>query len=74
MPTVVELQDRLEALRKARAQGVTQLRLADGRFIIYRTDAEMAAAIADVERQLAAASGTPVQTILAYGTKGLENP
>ena len=73
MASVVELTERLEALRKARALGVTQTRLADGRFLIYRTDSEMAAAIADIERQLATAQGAPVQTILPYASKGLES-
>lgn len=72
MATTEQLTERLEALRKARALGVTQTHLADGRFLIYRTDAEMAASIGDLERQLGAAEGAPVHTIRIAASKGLD--
>jgi hypothetical protein len=44
----------------------------DGRSITYKSDPELASAIADVERQITAASGVPEHTILIGSSKGLE--
>ena len=70
MPTLSELQSRLDALRRARASGARALQHGDLR-VEYRSDGEMAAAIADIERQIAAASGTPVRTIYVTGSTGV---
>ncbi len=72
MPTTVELVERLEELRKQRASGALTVRYADGRSVTYRSDVELAAAIADVERQIYIASGVPITTILVGSSKGLE--
>ena len=72
MATVLELVDRLDALRKARASGTHEVRLADGRGVTYKDDAQMAAAIADLSRQITIASGIPITTVLVGSSKGLE--
>jgi hypothetical protein len=72
MPTVPELVDLLNALQKSRAAGVLQVRSADGRTVIYKSDDEMAAACADLTRQITAASGIPITTVLVSSTKGLD--
>jgi hypothetical protein len=66
------LQERLEALRKVRATGALVARFSDGRSVTYRSDAEMASAAADLERQITAQTATPVTAILVSATKGLE--
>ena len=48
------------------------MRTADGRTVICKSDGEMAAAAADLERQITVASGVPLTTILVGSTKGLE--
>jgi len=57
--------DRLEALRAIRARGVLEVQQDGIGRVTYRSDAELAAAITDLERQLAAAdasatAGTPI--------------
>jgi hypothetical protein len=56
--TQSEIASMLTALRKARASGERAVQHGDSR-VEYKSDQEMAAAIADLERQLAVASGTP---------------
>lgn len=58
MATLVELQARLEALRIARASGVRSL-THHGTTTEYKSDQEMAAAIADLVDQISGESGTP---------------
>ena len=65
-----ELESLLDALIRARAQGVRSL-LYDGKRVEYGTDAEMAAAIADLERRIATASATAVKTIAFLSRKGV---
>jgi hypothetical protein len=72
MPTVLELQARLDDLRKARATGALAVRHADGRMVTYRGDAEMASAAADLERQITLASGVPISTVLVSSSKGFD--
>lgn len=48
----------LSALQEARFAGVRSVSY-DGKTITYGTDAELTAAIADLETRIAAASGTP---------------
>ncbi|TIL25596.1 MAG: hypothetical protein E5Y88_11595 [Mesorhizobium sp.] len=58
MATLAELQARLEALRKARATGVRSVRHGETA-TEFRPDAEIASAIADLERQITALEGRP---------------
>jgi hypothetical protein len=67
---VVELTARLNELQKARALGVLRLSYGD-RAVEYRSDAEMAAAIADVMRQITLLSGVPLTGIRIAASKGL---
>lgn len=70
MTTVAEMQTQLDALRKARASGIRRVEH-DNRAIDYKTDAEMAAAIADLERRISASSRTPVRHVFFTNSKGL---
>lgn len=74
MATLAELQARLDSLRAARASGTHETRLSDGRAVVYKSDLEMGAAIADLERQIAAMTTTPVTTVLVAASKGLDTP
>lgn len=71
--TVSEMVDALNALQKQRAAGVLEVRFADGRAVTYKSDDEMAAACADLTRQITAASGIPITTVLVSSTKGLDS-
>ena len=71
MATLAELQTRLDALRKARAGPARVVQGSDGKRIEYKSDDELAAAIADVERQIAAASNTPIRTVYLTSSKGI---
>jgi hypothetical protein len=71
MADIVELTDQLNALRKARAAGTQEVQTADGRRLVYKSDAQMAAAANDLERQITLASGVPIATVLVSSTKGL---
>lgn len=70
MATVEELTARLEALRTQRASGTRAAEYGDRR-VEFQSDAAMAAAIADLERQIAAASGQRVHTVMFATSKGL---
>lgn len=72
MATIAE---QLEALRAIRARGVLKTRQDGIGEVTYRSDAELAAAIADLERQQAAAdsstSATAGTPIVFGGGKGV---
>jgi hypothetical protein len=71
MATVVELEARLEALKAQRDSPVARVSY-DGRMVEYRGTAEIARAIADLERELQTAQGaSPVRQIRIYTSKGL---
>jgi hypothetical protein len=71
MATVAELEARLEALRAQRDSAVARVSY-DGRSVEYRGTAEIARAIADLERELAALQGkSPLRQIRVYTSKGL---
>ncbi|MGH6917752.1 MAG: phage head-tail joining protein [Geminicoccaceae bacterium] len=71
MATVAELEARLETLKAQRDSAVVRVSY-DGRSVEYRGTAEIARAIADLERELQAAQGTsPVRQIRIYTSKGL---
>lgn len=73
MATVIELQARLDRLRQHRANGTLSVRYEDGTMITYRSDGELAAAIADLERQIAMTSGAGISTILVSSSKGFDS-
>jgi hypothetical protein len=69
--TLEELTAQRDALLAARYAGVRTVEL-DGRRVTYAKDAEMVAAIADIERRIAAASDEGRRRrILTSASKGL---
>jgi hypothetical protein len=69
--TVEQMTARREALLEARWRGVRTIEI-EGRRITYATDAEMAAAIADLERRIADASaGARRRIVRTAASKGL---
>jgi len=69
--TVAELEARLEALKAQRDSAVARVSY-DGRSVEYRGTAEIARAISELERDLAALQGkAPVRQIRVYTSKGL---
>jgi hypothetical protein len=71
MATIPELEARLEALKAQRDTAVARVSY-DGRSVEYRGTAEIARAIAELERELQALQGsTPVRQIRVYTSKGL---
>jgi hypothetical protein len=71
MATVTDLEARLEALKAQRDSAVARVSY-DGRSVEYRGTAEIARAIADLERQLQTLQGkAPVRQIRLYTSKGL---
>ncbi|OHV26601.1 hypothetical protein EOS93_15630 [Rhizobium sp. RMa-01] len=70
MATLSDLTVWLEALRKARASGVRSVQHGDVR-TEYRSDAELAAAIADIERQMSALQGRSGGVVYISSSKGL---
>ncbi len=73
MPTVDELQARLDALRAARATGTLTIRTADARTVTYKSDKEMAAAIGDLLNQINEMTGATVTRFVRVGqTFGVE--
>lgn len=74
--TVEQLKARLEALLSARYSGTREVEFSDGRRVRYGTDAEIASAIADLERRIAngeaeAAGRRRSRVILPYAVKDL---
>jgi hypothetical protein len=71
MATEAELESRLEALRAQRDSAVARVSY-DGRTVEYRSTAEIARAIAELERELVALQGkSPLRQIRVYTSKGL---
>lgn len=70
MASLSDMQTQLDALRKARASGVRKVEY-QGRSTEYKSDGEMANAIADLERRIRATSGFPVRHVYFNSTKGL---
>jgi roadblock/LC7 domain-containing protein len=71
MATTTELEARLEALKAQRDSAVARVSY-DGRMVEYRGTAEIARAIAELERELQGAQGvTPVRQIRVFTSKGL---
>ena len=71
MATITALEARLETLKAQRDSAVARVSY-DGRMVEYRGTAEIARAIAELERELQALQGTsPVRQIRVYTSKGL---
>ena len=72
MPTLSELIEHRDALKLARLRGVRRVRDSSGEEVEYRADSEMAAALAAVDREIAALSAGPhPKTIVFKTSKGL---
>lgn len=65
---MADLAAQLEALRTARASGLRRVRFND-REIEYRSDKEIVAAMADLERRIADQTGR-VRTVRLHSSKG----
>lgn len=64
------MQARLKELRDARASSVRDVQFGDER-IVYRSDSELAAAIADLETKIAAAEGhAPIAVVNIRNNRG----
>ena len=70
MPTVDELTGWRDALLRARYAGTHMVEY-EGKRVVYKTDAEMLAALGDLERRLAAARGQRVTQVQINGNKGV---
>ena len=66
-----ELTTLRDALLRARAAGVRTVTTSDGKSVTYTTDREMAAALADLERRIAATAGARPNRINIQSSKGL---
>jgi hypothetical protein len=69
MADIAELEAMREALLKARFAGVRTVEY-DGRRVSYASGAEMAAALADLDRRIAAASAPRVVQVRISSSKG----
>ncbi|GHG91855.1 phage head-tail joining protein [Pseudodonghicola xiamenensis] len=67
---VSELEGLRDELIRARARGV-RVTAYEGKRLEYGSDAEMAAAIADLDRRISRASRTPIRTVRAISSKGV---
>lgn len=69
--TLEEMKSRRDALLAARFRGLRTLEI-EGRRITYASDAEMATALADLERRIAfETSGAPRRILRTRASKGL---
>ncbi len=69
MADIADLEAMREALLKARFAGVRTVEY-EGRRVTYATDAEMAAALADLDRRIGAASTPRVTQVRISSSKG----
>lgn len=67
--TIIELQQRREALLKLRADGVLSARFGEDE-VRYRSDKELGAAIAAIDAEIAGLQGTRIHTFLPFFSKG----
>lgn len=70
MADLATLQTQLTALQEIRASGTQTVRY-EGKEVTYRTDADIAAAIGDIERRIAAAQGQTIRQVRFHTSKGL---
>lgn len=75
MATLDELQAQLANLQRIRAKGVREYEIDTGsggrRRTVYSSGEEIEAAIASLQRQIAAASGSKVNSVVFSTTKGI---
>lgn len=70
MPSTEELVAMRDALLRARASGTRKVTFSDGRAVEYATGSEMAAAISDLERRIAAAASPRPGSVRFSTSKG----
>jgi hypothetical protein len=70
MATLSDLQAMRDALVKARASGRREVQAGDKR-VSYKTDAEMASALAFITQEISRLSGCTSRTILVSTSKGV---
>jgi hypothetical protein len=70
MTDLAQLEAWRDALLRARYAGIRTVEI-DGRRVSYATDAEMATALADLERRIAATQSGPVKQVRIQSTKGV---
>jgi hypothetical protein len=66
--TVAQLAKARDDLIEARVQGVRRFRDQNGEEVEYKSDAQMAAALAALEREIAQATGRATPTTLRFRT------
>lgn len=71
MADLATLQQQLDTLRAARVRGVQTLTLSNGESVSYKSDAQMAETIADLEQRIAALSGRQVRMVRFSCGKGV---
>jgi hypothetical protein len=71
MTTIANLQVLRDKLINARASGISLIH-DDTKRIAYKTDAEMAAAIADLDRRIASMQSGGITTVQIFSSKGLK--
>ena len=69
--TLTELQAARDALLKARAGGVREYQDQNGERVAYKSDGEMARALASLDAEIAAAARRPPSTIRFQTSKGV---
>lgn len=70
MPSVSELTQWRDALIKARLTGLREVRDQNGETVVYKSDQQMASAIAAAESAIAAATRSNPHTIILRTSKG----
>ena len=70
MATLAQLTEWREALMAARYQGIRTVEY-DGKRVSYATDVEMAAALGDLNRQIAATGPQRISVVRIQSSKGL---
>jgi hypothetical protein len=71
MADLATLQMQLDALREQRARGVQTATLGNGESVTFKSDAQMAEAIADLEQRIARFSGQQVRMVRFSCGKGI---
>ena len=70
LASLAELTAAHEALRQARALGLREVRDSNGETLTYKSDSEMAAALASLESQINSLSRGPVRQVRFTCSKG----
>lgn len=71
MADLATLQQQLDTLREHRAKGVQTATLSDGESVTFKSDAQMAEAITDLEQRIAGMSGRQVRMVRFSCGKGV---